>query len=654
MILDGSDERIAADAAEQRLADGQEQAQPVEEERTVGVALSGGGHRATIFALGALLYLVDSGRNADVRAISSVSGGSITNAFVASLDKPFHEQSPRDFEREVARFAKQIAGSPGWWRFAIASRLSIAAYVLLSVLLVLQSRCWPSAAFLDSPTRLLSWIPIAILLLILFFVGLAGPLCRGTLWGWWGTWLYIDVLIASVLIATSSLVVTRTFLPSLVLGIAIGVLASQRNKLAELAFAATINPLPKAHVLFHGSRRLRDLPKGIRHVFCATEVHTSRHAYFSHDLFYVPAVGVAEPKGLRLSTAVQTSANFPGGFPLRYLFRCPEFVANPILVGPDRGPVVAKIVALTDGGVYDNTASSWFLEAAERFDLAHDVELWDRNVLCKMPGDERERVLRQLAAMKDVPAQLIIVNSSEPRRWRPLAKLFLVPFLGEWLQFIAIADVFYSVRGKAQSMSLYRRFLSREYRQHGQATVVSIAETPIVLAFWLAKRQELHMQLGHMYPTDVEISEDLKAGAAWVMDVLKRFHSDLRNTKRGAKRGIRATAARGRKLDLRSWARRPVERKFFRVGVRGLADTLKELSVSTRSQYVGTTLRPLGCDLTAHLLWHGYYQTMMNAVVMLDEFPLMVPYPPVLSEFQLLAGGRGRSEQPWAYYRTDS
>ena len=47
------------------------------------VALSGGGHRATLFSIGALLALVDRGLNRRVVQISSVSGGSITNAFVA-------------------------------------------------------------------------------------------------------------------------------------------------------------------------------------------------------------------------------------------------------------------------------------------------------------------------------------------------------------------------------------------------------------------------------------------------------------------------------------------------------------------------------------------------------------------------------------------
>lgn len=47
------------------------------------MALSGGGHRATLFAIGALMAIVDRGLNRRVVQISSVSGGSIVNAFVA-------------------------------------------------------------------------------------------------------------------------------------------------------------------------------------------------------------------------------------------------------------------------------------------------------------------------------------------------------------------------------------------------------------------------------------------------------------------------------------------------------------------------------------------------------------------------------------------
>jgi hypothetical protein len=63
----------------------------------LAIALSGGGLRATYFGLGTLLFLVDSGLNKRVRAISSVSGGSILSGFVASRCD-FREVDPESFD----------------------------------------------------------------------------------------------------------------------------------------------------------------------------------------------------------------------------------------------------------------------------------------------------------------------------------------------------------------------------------------------------------------------------------------------------------------------------------------------------------------------------------------------------------------------------
>ena len=45
----------------------------------IGAAMSGGGHRASGWALGTMFYLVHAGKHAELAVISSVSGGSITN-----------------------------------------------------------------------------------------------------------------------------------------------------------------------------------------------------------------------------------------------------------------------------------------------------------------------------------------------------------------------------------------------------------------------------------------------------------------------------------------------------------------------------------------------------------------------------------------------
>ncbi len=50
----------------------------------IDVTLSGGGYRASLFSLGALLYLEDCGLSTRIRSLASVSGGSITSGFLAS------------------------------------------------------------------------------------------------------------------------------------------------------------------------------------------------------------------------------------------------------------------------------------------------------------------------------------------------------------------------------------------------------------------------------------------------------------------------------------------------------------------------------------------------------------------------------------------
>lgn len=79
--------------------------------KSLAVSLSGGGHRATLFVLGALMYLVDAKVNGHVTSIASVSGGSLTNGFVGQTLN-FRETNRSEFREGVASpLATQIAKS---------------------------------------------------------------------------------------------------------------------------------------------------------------------------------------------------------------------------------------------------------------------------------------------------------------------------------------------------------------------------------------------------------------------------------------------------------------------------------------------------------------------------------------------------------------
>jgi predicted acylesterase/phospholipase RssA len=108
----------------------------------VAVALSGGGHRATLFGLGALLYLVDSGVAKHVVSIASVSGGSIVNGLVAQ-EVDFRNTSPEAFRKMVAvPLATRIAtrgvlfAAPLTWVFILVA-------VIVGVATIVLGGLWP-------------------------------------------------------------------------------------------------------------------------------------------------------------------------------------------------------------------------------------------------------------------------------------------------------------------------------------------------------------------------------------------------------------------------------------------------------------------------------------------------------------------------------
>ena len=99
------------------------------------VALSGGGHRATLFGLGALLALSDTCANECVTSIASVSGGSLANgAIAARLD--YRTATCNHVEKQVASIGGLIATPPvarsgSEQKLAIAAILAVAIVVLV-------------------------------------------------------------------------------------------------------------------------------------------------------------------------------------------------------------------------------------------------------------------------------------------------------------------------------------------------------------------------------------------------------------------------------------------------------------------------------------------------------------------------------------------
>ena len=80
----------------------------------IGVALSGGGHRATLFGLGAMAYLLEAGKGPELSTISSISGGSITNGWLG-LEADLTSVRPDDVDALVRPLAHRIARQGTLW-----------------------------------------------------------------------------------------------------------------------------------------------------------------------------------------------------------------------------------------------------------------------------------------------------------------------------------------------------------------------------------------------------------------------------------------------------------------------------------------------------------------------------------------------------------
>lgn len=225
-------------------------------ERDIGVAMSGGGHRATAFGLGVLLALVDQRLNERVESISSVSGGSIANGIVM-VGPDFGTVEPSEFERHISGPLAAISDRGILLGGAPATR----SYMRL----------------------LIACGAVALAACVVALVAVIGH--------WWMVAIGAGVL-------------------AVVAGFAAGRLFARRSVHTEKAI--------DAELLGNRSVSLADLrvsPSSVHHVVCTTELQTGTSLYFSNRLVYGYGFsGSTAPVNVPLATAVQASACVPGAF----------------------------------------------------------------------------------------------------------------------------------------------------------------------------------------------------------------------------------------------------------------------------------------------------------------------------------------------------
>jgi Patatin-like phospholipase len=282
----------------------------------IGVTMSGGGHRASLFGLGVLLYLADAGKLSEVTSIASVSGGSITNGYVAqtldiagSHDGETFETAMRPLANQLARHGSLFASWVTWAYLVVLVATGLAAVVVP----------W--------------FIPIAGVLQFLIFI--AGLL----LW-------------AGVVASRRSWIAARAFRTAFFAPNGTATLLRNVEGAVDHVFCAT--ELQSAEQLY----------------FAKTFVYGYRFGLGVpgdlplHDAVQVSAClpGAFPARWLRTS---------------RHRFRYPaddEPAGDPCPDVEDRPGERPAYLVLTDGGVYDNMADQWALGFRGRVKCWPDLE----------------------------------------------------------------------------------------------------------------------------------------------------------------------------------------------------------------------------------------------------------------------------------------
>ena len=301
--------------------------------KSLGVAISGGGHRAALWGLGTLLYLVDAGLNRDVRVISSVSGGSITNGVVGKrIDFRDAKTNSQTFRAALQPLVTHITkdglffyGSKTnaylWTALALATTTAAAWLLVIAVTLTQIARY-----ILDSVDSCVcpevevvpAWaIGIA---LSVAFGGLAISAAKyAERWDPVVTGTSVVITILGVVPAIleligdlrSDLEPTFPLLVGIALLLSIGTLwlFSRRSRVAQRAMDREYFGGAPLDGFAHAGR-----PDATHHVICATELQSGLHAYFTDRFIYNFEFGLSrDTAAIDLAQAVQSSAALPGG-----------------------------------------------------------------------------------------------------------------------------------------------------------------------------------------------------------------------------------------------------------------------------------------------------------------------------------------------------
>jgi hypothetical protein len=181
---------------------------------------------------------------------------------------------------------------------------------------------------------------------------------------------------------------------------------------------------------------------------CACDLHGRHHVYFGRDFVYSYGLGLGARPGLSLGAAMQASANLPFAFAPRPMRQVPFRFTDP--------RYTAHVLALTDGGVYDNMADEWLLSYRER-----TAALRER--AAKVTDPELRKTLEEAGnrLAEHTPNFVVVANASGPLGFRFAWTTFL-PLIGEFLSLLRVKSILYDNGHTTRRRLIVDRFIRRE------------------------------------------------------------------------------------------------------------------------------------------------------------------------------------------------
>jgi predicted acylesterase/phospholipase RssA len=338
---------------------------------SISIALSGGGIRASLFSLGSLVALVQTGVNSNVTQISSVSGGSITNAAVAQSCSFTKCPDSAEFYQIANPLAKRLCGQ-GAFLLSLSAVAEVAKFLaprIGGILTALIAGIIGLSYLADYvPDFNFEWPEIP----WLFFAAGAVILVLVAFWSWRG-WLQ-EALYGAILASLRHDVKKNE---------------SEGSSTSSAADGSLANLAPSQTL----------------HVMIATDLISGAAVYFSRDFIACPYLGWGDVANTRTATAVYASAAFPIGYPPRRLR-----LAKLNLQNGSGTPPFARSMKLTDGGVHNNLGTGWFEETKDQ-----QSRLW------------RYGNRPNIESIKPTDRQMIVNSGAASRRSRRVPS-FMVPF----------------------------------------------------------------------------------------------------------------------------------------------------------------------------------------------------------------------------------